>query len=829
MVGVKRNAHTPSLIGGDDPVSPAERNTIKLNGRVRLEKSDGLCVVWVHDSPWHRFAWSSKLDRRIVGANLVLSGLAKTVEVSLHLDINRDTLYRDRKQLLEGGLPALAALRRGPKGPNKAKPALVARARSYYREGLSKREIGRRLGLAEGTVRLMLHGEPSAVPARSQVQLIVEPREEPAAIENAGIADGDELLTVVEGDTSTRTPKQGALEEGSGSSEAREQHATQQEAHIDAIEAFECGEGRPGTDRSGDLSAFMPAIPHREDTTERDLDRTDERVWARFGLVCEAEVRYVPGDDLRFVGALLILPALIATGFFQSIEEVYGKLKNGFYGLRHTVMTVTLMLVLRLKRAEHLTGVSPTALGRLLGLDRAPEVKTLRRRLGEIAREGKADELMRWFARHLAEADPEAIGFLYLDGHTRVYFGKRKVSKAYSTRKRLALPAVTDFWVNDSNGQPVFVVTGEPSQALTRQLLPLIETLQDVLPAEKRRVTFLFDRGGWSPRLFRAILQANHDFITYRKGKQRRYRLRDFSEHTLEANGRAFTFILRDGVARFGVGLEFRQVVRRENDGHQIAIVTNRKDLSAAEVVYRLGERWRQENYFKYAGEEFALDALDSYEVEPDDPERSVPNPKRKELDKRIAVLRNDVSKVEAQLGHAADRNDESRRPTVRGFKIAHGALRHELAKSRENLEALLATRTKVPQRVAVAEASADETVLLGVEHKHFMNAVKMAVYRAESALFRAVEPHYHRNEDEGRALLREALRSPGSLEVANGELRVTLDPLSAPRRTKAIAALCHELNQARVRIPGTTLRLVFRVSRTTGVSELAMASCQEV
>jgi len=35
--------------------------------------------------------------------------------------------------------------------------------------------------------------------------------------------------------------------------------------------------------------------------------------------------------------------------------------------------------------------------------------------------------------------------------------------------------------------------------------------------------------------------------------------------------------------------------------------------------------RWRQENWFKYMREEFLLDALVDYEVEPDDPERSVP------------------------------------------------------------------------------------------------------------------------------------------------------------------------------------------------------------
>ncbi len=759
------------------PTTSAERTRTRINDDVYVDEEDGLCVVWVHGSPWHRFAASNKVDRRIVGTSLVVGGLATCAAVERGLGLNHDTLYHDRKRMAEGGIPAVAALRSGPKGPTRATPDLKARARRHWRAGLSKRATARKLGVGEATVRRMLKGVSSSEPKPVQQTLLPEPSESVQEVEE-------------EADAATANREEASNE---------------------------------------DLSAFVPAVPHPQETTAQDLDRTTERVWARFGLISEAEVRFVSGDNLRFVGALLILPALVSLGFFQGLQAVYGGLKNGFYGLRHTVMTAVLMLTLRIKRAEHLVGAPPAALGRLLGLDRVPEVKTLRRRLREIADQKKANEFMRWFARHLAEADPDAVGFLYVDGHTRVYHGRRKVSKAYSTRKRLALPAATDFWVHDATGQPIFVVTGEVSQSLTQQLLPIIDELQEgkIVPKGKR-VTFLFDRGGWSPKLFKKIVQAGHDFITYRKGKCPRYPVQDFVEHSLEVKGREVTYMLRDGVARFGAGMQFRQIVRRQPDGHQIAILTSRKDLAAADVVFHLGELWRQENYFKYARDEFALDALDSYEVKPEDPERLVPNPKRKPFDKKISALRNDATKLEAQLGRAANANEESHRPTVRGFKIAHGKLRQELARVHEKIEILVARRKKLPQRVTIAEAADDEGVLLEVEHKHFMNAVKMAVYRAETSLLRMLDPYYRRNEDEGRKLLREAFQSSGSLEVGDGELRVTLALMSAPRRTKAIAALCDQLSSARVRIPGTSLRLKFGVSRRTGVSELAMRPCQE-
>jgi hypothetical protein len=87
-----------------------------------------------------------------------------------------------------------------------------------------------------------------------------------------------------------------------------------------------------------------------------------------------------------------------------------------------------------------------------------------------------------------------------------------------------------------------------------------------------------------------------------------------------------------------------------------------------------------------------------------------------------------------------------------------------------------------------------------------------MATYNAESALTRLVGPYYARADDEARTLLREAFSSPADLQVVGGELHVRLDPLSAPRRTRAIAGLCQELTATRTVYPGTELRLVYSV-----------------
>ena len=122
----------------------------------------------------------------------------------------------------------------------------------------------------------------------------------------------------------------------------------------------------------------------------------------------------------------------------------------------------------------------------------------------------------------------------------------------------------------------------------------------------------------------------------------------------------------------------------------------------------------------------------------------------------------------------------------------------------------------RTPRRVPVQSICAEPVVKLAPERKHLTNLLKMVAYQAESDLFRAVSGHYRRAEDEGRTLIQSALASAADLEVTRSELRVTLAPLSSPHRTRAIAALCAELNRTHTVFPGSSLRLRYAVRTET-------------
>ena len=266
----------------------------------------------------------------------------------------------------------------------------------------------------------------------------------------------------------------------------------------------EAGQGSGPDQRDGEAAAADEPLPVLPDPVPRD----GERALARWGLPGEgAEPVFAPGARYPLAGLLLALPALEGTGLLEAARQVYGRLKDGFYGLAATLLTLVFLALAGEPRAEGATRVPPAALGRVLGLDRAPEVKTIRRKLGELAAAGKAADLIMALARRHAAARPQALGFLYVDGHARACYGTRTVQKMHIARLKFPAPATEETWVTSQHGDPVFMVVAEPSESLAGELRRLLPGLRAIV-GEGRRVTVCFDRGGWSPALFADITRG---------------------------------------------------------------------------------------------------------------------------------------------------------------------------------------------------------------------------------------------------------------------------------------------------------------------------------
>lgn len=561
-------------------------------------------------------------------------------------------------------------------------------------------------------------------------------------------------------------------------------------------------------------------VPEEPCSISLDTDPADrhfDRLLACMGALDDALPLFQSGRRIPHAGVLLAVPALIQSGFLSVAREVYGSIGPAFYGLRSTLLVLLFMALLRIQRPEGLKEQVPAELGMLVGLDRSPEVKTLRHKLERLASLRRAEQFGQELARLRVETRGETLGFLYVDGHVRVYHGKHHLPKAHVTRMRISLPATSDYWINDQVGDPLFMVTAKANAGLVQVLPDLLAQTRKLMG--DRPITIVFDRGGWSPALFSKLESDGFHILTYRKGEAEPIAEWKFTLHKAQLDGREVEYWLNDQILGFQVGKEGRMSLRqvtRLQDGHQTQVITTRFDLPAIEVAHRMFQRWRQENFFKYMRQEYMLDALVDYGVEPDDPARIVPNPERRRLDKDIAAVRQELTKLQRDYGVAAMEHQESKRPTLRGFKLANDLLGQKIRAARVRLDALMARKATMAARIAVGEAVKEPIVKLATERKHLTDMVKMVAYQIESDLLSIISPHFARSEDEGRTLVQNLLASAADLEVTPEELRVKVAPLSSPHRTRVLAVLCEKLNLAGAAFPGCRLQLRFSVSGST-------------
>src|SRR6266851_164619 len=732
-----------------DDLFPETRNpegTQVINERCALRTKDGYRVVLVSGIPLAHYPVGDRMSEAYAMVNLIDQGWADQNDVARAFGYSARTARRYQRRFDEGGLAALGQPGGYPRGRARMTPIRRGLVQQLKAKGHSHHEIARRLGVSVRAIRKTLRRlgwKPTPV---TQAELPLDSSTSTHSALSASVALAG--LT-----PPARPPQQ---------------------------------EGDPNLSAFSSTSAeHLP--PHSLDTDPSD--RSGDRLMARLGLLYDAAPLFGCGTAIPRAGVLLALPALISGGVFECAQKIYGSIGPAFYGLRTSLLTLLLMALWRIKRPEGLKEHSPADLGRVLGLDRAPEVKTLRRKLTRLAAHGRAAEFGRALAQQRVAQRGAALGFLYVDGHVRVYHGQHRLPKAHVARMRLSMPATSDYWVNDQAGDPLFVITAEANAGLVKMLPGILEQVRSLIG--KRRLTAVFDRGGFSPKLFQQILAADFDLLTYRKGRCRRLPRNRFQPCQTRLAGKTTRYLLADQEVRLLKGkLRLRQVTRLAKDGHQTPILTSRRDLPAAQVAYRMFDRWRQENFFKYLREEYALDALVEYATVPDDPTREVPTPAWAALDAQLRQAHAHLDRLQAEYGLEALTNLEDQRRTMRGFKTAQGKLGQKIWSVWQRVLQLEKRRAVVPRRVPVQAVMEEPVVKLAPERKHLTNLIKMLAYQAESDLLRLVAPHYRRAGQEGRTLLQSALASAADLQVSETELRVILAPQSSPHRTRAIAAL---------------------------------------
>jgi len=722
------------------------------------------------------FAWNAgdELGRRLAAIQLVAIKGARAVRVAEGFGVNTETLRRWDHAAANDGIAALVPGRRGPKGPSVLSPAVVADIRARRAGGASLRAIATAVGVSEATVRRAL---PAAKPAP-----------EADKTSSTDTDDGSEDIGDVNLDANTD----------------------------------------PAGDDEEPAGGGLPVLPAPE-------DRGAERAAARWGNLPHADPMFVPAARVPLAGLFLAIPALEATGLLSCATQVFGCLPNGFYGLDTMLVEGVLRALAGEPRAEGATRVDPHALGRILGLDRGPEVKTIRRKINILAATGRAEELIAAMAAaHITRLDasnPDLLAVFYVDGHVRAYQGTRKIAKTHLSRLKFPAPATVETWVSDASGDPVLVIMAEPGASLAMELRALLPDLRRAV-GDTRRVLVGFDRGGWSPALFAHMDAQGFDVLTWRKGVAPDVDESLFTDLTYtDESGRAHQRRVADTTVDLPIGNDdqvftMRQVTqlvagtKTGRDAHgqdatrQIHILTTRADLPPEQVIYRMGSRWRQENYFRYARMHFDLDSHDAYNTTCDDPTRMVPNPAKKKAHQVVLAARARYDQAVAATDAAMlDALTPPPGQTVLITNTDHDKLTAGLRAAEANLDSAQETHRAVPARLPLGQVNPGQQVL-DIQTKLITHAVRIAAFNTATTLARDIRVHtgYARANHEAHTLIRQAMTSSGDIDPGDGILTIRLDPLPTRRATTAIAELCEHLTATKTRYPGTNLTLRYEI-----------------
>ena len=557
--------------------------------------------------------------------------------------------------------------------------------------------------------------------------------------------------------------------------------------------------------------------------------RSLERVAAAMGQLESAPIEFETTCDVTQGGVLLALPALLAEGLLRFTSQLY-QLPKGFYGIESIFLLLALMALARVPSLEQLRYQLPGEWGKLLGLDRIPEVRTLRAKVKlltqdmGLATRWNVELAKEWIARQNATEL-----FFYCDGHVRVYHGDQtELPRHYVARERLCLRATTDYWVNAMDGQPFFYVNKEVDPGLIATLkddvIPWLESKLVKTPEQQQRLaadarahwfTIVFDREGYSPGLFDQLGKKRIAILTYHKFPKQDWRSEEFVTHTVQlTGGETVTMSLAERGSQLSNNLWVREIRKLTDSGHQTSILTTNFQAPMTTLAVSMFARWTQENFFRYMREHFSLDRLIDYETEPIPDTVQVVNPAWRKLDSQIRSKTGQKTRLTAQFGALALSADPSE-SEVQAFQQRKGNLQEAIEVLGVEIDKVKKLKKETEHHIPVKSLlEEDRFTRLSTERKHFIDTVKMIAYRAESNMASLLRDHLARGADDARALLRQIFQTEADLtpDLETNTLTVRLHHLTQPAHNRAIELLLTDLNATQTVFPGTNLTLIFRL-----------------
>lgn len=404
--------------------------------------------------------------------------------------------------------------------------------------------------------------------------------------------------------------------------------------------------------------------------------------------------------------------------------------------------------------------------------------------------------LRKYIKADRALASGEA-GVFFVDNHMRPYTGKHVVRKGWRMQDKRVRPGVSDYYVHDEDGRPLFRIDVASHGSLPLWMMPIVNQLRAIV-GDDDRLLVAFDRGGAFPETMAGLRDKGCEFVTYERAPYPELPESAFTSDVVfgdqeDEHAEHLRFVESRINLRKGRG-RVRRIAVREQDGHQVNLLAN-STLGAKRLIAIMRGRWRQENAFKHGKERWGINHLDARKVLPADPDEVMPNPARRRLD----IARRAANVREGDARCVLARYDADHPRHLRALGLVEAALDDE--------RAIDALRPSVPKHARVADTElAGKLVRHDGRRKLLLDTVRIACANAESDLAQLLAVNMPKPR-EAKKLLANILRAPGRLRVTDSAISVELAPASTAAEARATALFLRRLSPLALTLPGDSRR----------------------
>ena len=514
----------------------------------------------------------------------------------------------------------------------------------------------------------------------------------------------------------------------------------------------------------------------------------------------------------RYAGAMLLHAFTARAGAGRVLEFTAGA-GRGAGGYRFAdvalLSATSMCFALGAATTEQLKHLTASCAGPLAGLAVLPHLRTLRPRLAAIADAADPLALQEMAARAMLAADPVTSGVYYVDDHFVPYAGAKPVAKGWNNKRGKAERGRADTHVTAHDGRAVCFVTGEPSGLAVTLPKALAELKKAAPPGAK--IMLGFDRGGAYPQVFRHCREQDVHWVSYRRAPLAVPAMLPVITTVTTAGRRREIAWAEETVQVKDYG-QARQLTLFEHGQVVLQILTSDFDSCPADILAWLKSRWREENFLKYASENYGIDKICDYIAGIETNTKIVGNPARKKANAAVHTAAKALAQAREDL--ASLLADPAISPAAKNTRLIPAAQK-EIAAAHKKLATAEAARDRIPAKLpADIIDPAAQVALQRTCRRGLQMVLRLHAHNAEHWLANHLNAYLH-DDDEYRAITRQTIIRglAGTITCTPDRITVELHRPGAPRVARALALLIDEINHTPPAMPGDTRPITYQLT----------------